>query len=232
MRIKKLLAFLIVLALTASLIPTVFAEEETKNYNYVFNSAAHNIDSSKLTERRLTSGLHTIGNMAETSASSLWGFVNAYGCNTPISYDARIQWEIKDEEGVGVTFAPSVSNTDVTGIRSAIVFEISASKGIYDASLSVTTGTSPATEVEVYLIPKEEYNIPSDYTVDANTNLGTFKESFYKNYIETLSANYRIGKIDHVLKFMNHRRITAGDILQRIIHGIAVEAQVFRLFTG
>ena len=196
MRMKKFLAFLIVLALTASLIPTAFAAREAVNYNYVFNTAAHFDATAELSERRLTSGLHTINNMAETSVSSPWGFVNAYGCNTPVSYSGYILWEIQDKEGVGVTFAPGVSDTDVPGIRSAIVFEISASEGIYDASLSVTTGTSPATEVEVYLIPKEEYNIPSDYTRDPNTNLGTFSESFYKEYIETLSANYRIGKID------------------------------------
>lgn len=193
---KKILSFILAITILTAFIPSAFAAGEVvKSYNYVFNSAAHNIDSSKLTERRLTSGLHIIDNMAETSVSSPWGFVNAYGCNTPVSYDARILWQIKDEKNSGVAFAPGVSTDDVPGIRSAIVFEISASKGIYDASLSVTTDTSTATEVEVYLIPKGDYTLPSDYTVDAD-NLGTFKESFYKEHIETLSANYRIGKID------------------------------------
>ncbi len=189
MRMKKFLAFLIVMALTASLIPTAFAEGEVvKNYNYVFNSAAHSIGSAA-TERRLTSGLHTIENTVE-SVSSPWGFVNAYGFNGLASTNspACINWTIKDENGAGVVFAPGESS--VSGVRAALAFKISASKGTYDASFSVNH-TGNEAEVEVYLIPKTDYAFP-EYDKDDDANS---KANFYK-CVENMSANYRVGKVD------------------------------------
>ena len=171
MRMKKFLAFLIVMALTTSLIPTAFASgEDVKNYNYVFNSAAHSIGSAA-TERRLTAGLHTIENTVE-SVLSPWGFVNAYGFNGLASTNspACINWTIKYENGAGVVFAPGESS--VPGVRAALAFEISASEGIYDASISVNHTGSEA-EVEIYLIPKGKY----DFTV-LKDNDSALKEEF------------------------------------------------------
>ncbi len=185
MRMKKFLALLIVMALTASLIPTAFAAEKTTNYNYVFSHSEHNHDSG----RSLTVGTHRINNMAE-NASSPWGFVNAYKFNSLATYSGYLNWTIKDEVNTGVVFAPGEDT--VSGVRAALALEISASEGIYDASLSVMENTTlSAPELEVYLIPKEDYVFP---VYDSNDVEGS-KASFYKS-VEAMSANYRIGKID------------------------------------
>ncbi|MBQ2743320.1 MAG: hypothetical protein IJF32_11020, partial [Oscillospiraceae bacterium] len=101
-----------------------------------------------------------------------------------------LNWTIKDETNSGVVFAPGEES--VSGVRAALAFEISASKGTYDASLSVKENTtSTSTELEVYLVPKADYIFPVYDSNDAENS----KASFYKS-VENMSANYRIGKID------------------------------------
>ncbi len=189
MKMKKLLAILVVLALSVSFIPTAFAAEEAVNYNYVFNSSAHNLGENPSTaDRRLTSGLHSIDNMSDDTSSAPWGFVNGYKFNSLATYSGYLNWTLTDDKKAGVVFAPGEET--VSGVRAALAFEISASAGIYDASLSVNATETP-TELEVYLIPKNEYYFEIYNGDDAENS----KESFYKN-VEVMSANYRIGKID------------------------------------
>ncbi len=192
MKIKKVLAILIVLALVASLVPCAFAAEEAASYEYVFSSEAHGLESGAATaDRRLTSGLHTVDKTV-ASVSSPWGFVNAYGYNGLASNSGFVNWTIKDDNDEGVAFAPGADS--VPGVRAALAFEISASAGTYDASLSAKMGTS-SVELEVYLIPKPADTSSWVYDATDNDTLAASKESFYNN-LEAISANYRIGKVD------------------------------------
>lgn len=188
MRIKKLLAITVIIAFAFSLVSTAIAAEQPVSYNYIFNSSAHNLGEKPTTaDRRLTSGLHTVDNTV-SSVSSPWGFVNAYGYNSLASYSEYVNWAIKDEDGAGVVFAPYEDS--VAGVRAALAFEISASAGTYDASISVKH-TGNENEIEVYLIPKNEYIFQA---YDGN-NADSSKAGFY-NSVEKMSANYRIGKVD------------------------------------
>ncbi len=88
MKAKRLLSLLLAVAMMLSLLPTtVFAvegdTEPADEYNYVFNSPAHNIQSD---QRSLNSGYHTIDTTVTSVSSGRWGF---YGVKTATNYSTN-----------------------------------------------------------------------------------------------------------------------------------------------
>ncbi|MBQ9986206.1 MAG: Ig-like domain-containing protein [Oscillospiraceae bacterium] len=146
MKAKRLLSLLLAVAMMLSLLPTtVFAvegdTEPADEYNYVFNSPAHNADD---TNRGLNSGIHTIENTVTSVSSGRWGF---YGIKTGTGYsttDKYIQW------------SSNIGTTPPTEGGSVLVLELEVPDGgVFKPTYNYTRGDN-ASKVDLYLVKAPE----------------------------------------------------------------------------